>query len=168
MIPDTKRQTLRVDWSGVFLLIPLIFSACQNAGPPAAEMHIEAAWARPARGMPVAVTSPDSTTAAPSTSAVYMTLRNTGGSADTLRGARASVAEAVEIHESRTEDGIMRMRQVGRIVVEPGQSVRLQPGGYHLMLVRLRQDLGPGDSISVSLEFAKSGERAVLVGVREP
>ncbi len=99
------------------------------------------------------------------TSAVYFVLRNRGGGPDRLVAARTEVAGVVEIHRSAIEDGVMRMRQVEGIEVPAGGEARLEPGGYHLMLIGVNRELREGDRFEVVLEFELSGTRTVEVEV---
>ena len=91
------------------------------------------------------------------TAGVYLTIRNRGGAADTLTGARTAAAADVEIHTTSTAGGVMRMRAVEQLPVPPGQDVRLAPGGVHLMLIDPRQPLREGDRFTLTLLFARAG-----------
>lgn len=102
------------------------------------------------------------------TTAAYVVIRNEGAAADRLVGASTDVAGATELHQSRVEDGIMRMRQVEAIEVPAKGEVRLEPGGYHLMLIGPTRDLHPGDRFEATLEFEKSGTRTIEIEVRHP
>ncbi len=110
----------------------------------------------------------DSSAAAMMTSAVYLTLRNNGDVADTLVSAATDAAQAVEIHESRMEDGVMRMRQRDNVEIPAGESVVLAPGGLHVMLIGLTQELTEGDEFDVTLTLTRSGQRSMTVVVRRP
>jgi len=99
-------------------------------------------------------------------SAVYLVLENQGGGPDRLLGGETEAAAGVEIHESRLEDGIMRMRKVGEVEVPAGSRVDLSPGGIHLMLLDIREALVEGDSITLLLRFRESGSRSLRVPVR--
>ncbi|MDX1741129.1 MAG: copper chaperone PCu(A)C [Rhodothermales bacterium] len=146
----------------------LMASACQPASPPAPDVQIADVWARPSRPMMGQSHMADSTAAPVSTSAVYLTLTNAGGIADTLIGANTDVANAVEIHKSLMEDGVMRMRQVQSVEIPAGGSAELKPGGLHIMLIGLRRDLAVGDQFGVILQLAQGGDRPVDVVVRQP
>ena len=67
------------------------------------------------------------------TSAGFMTLQNKGGDAR-LIAASSPISETVEIHTHLKEDGVMKMRRVDGIDIPSGQTVVLEPGGYHLMM----------------------------------
>src|SRR6056297_2052518 len=68
-----------------------------------------------------------------------------------------------------TPDGfaMMGMREIDALDVPAGETVSLEPGGYHLMLLELADDLVPGESFDLTLEFADAGEVTVTVEVRE-
>lgn len=67
--------------------------------------------------------------------------------------ASSPVAGAVEIHEMKMENNIMKMRQVNGVDVPAGKSVDLKPGGYHVMLLDLKEQMKEGASVPVTLVF---------------
>ena len=78
-----------------------------------------------------------------------MTIMNKGAAPDRLIGASTSVAGKVEVHEMAMKDAVMTMRPVpGGLAIEPGKSVTLAPGGYHLMLTELKAQLKQGKTDS--------------------
>lgn len=85
---------------------------------------------------------------------------------DKLIDARSSVAEHVELHNHVHENGVMRMRRVDAIEVPAGKTVTLEPGGYHLMLMNLKQPLKAGDTIDLTLVFEKAGQVEVTASVQ--
>ncbi len=99
--------------------------------------------------------------------AVYFTLVNEGNASDALVGASSDAAETVGLHETRMEGDVMRMAPVPRIEVPAGGRTELKPGGLHVMLVGVKRDLNPGDTVSVTLRFEKSDEMTVAAEVRE-
>ena len=57
------------------------------------------------------------------------------------------------------DNGVMKMRPVeGGLEIKPGQTVKLDPGGYHVMLMGLKQQLKEGEHFKATLEFAKAGK----------
>lgn len=147
--------------------ILVALSACQPAPPAEPDIQVDDAWARPSRAMTTPGQQTDSAAAAVTTSAVYFTLRNDGGRSDTLTAASTDVARAVEIHESRMENGVMRMRQVQSVEVPAGQSVTFRPGGLHVMLIGLTRELAVGDSFALTLDLSQSGEISIQVAARQ-
>ena len=97
----------------------------------------------------------------------YLKLANKGA-ADRLVSAASPAAESVEIHSMSMEGDVMKMRQVEAIELPSGATVKLQPGGYHLMLMGLKAPLTAGDRISLTLKFEKAGEVVVTVNVEVP
>jgi periplasmic copper chaperone A len=92
----------------------------------------------------------------------YLTIENKGSTTDRLIGGSADVAAKVEIHEMTMSNGVMKMRPLENgLVIEPGKTVKLAPGGYHLMLMDLKSPLKQGDKLPITLEFEKAGKVTV-------
>lgn len=103
----------------------------------------------------------------------FMTLRNAGGAADRLLGALSPLAGRVEMHVTRREGDVMKMRQVEAFEIPPGGSFELKPGGAHLMLTGLERPLKQGERVPLTLRLEKGGELQVelevqAMGAREP
>jgi copper(I)-binding protein len=95
----------------------------------------------------------------------YLTVKNTGTEADRLLTVETPGAEKVEIHQSLTENGIAKMRPVTAVDIAPSGETALQPGGYHLMLVGLKEPLAEGMRIPATLIFEKAGKIEVELAV---
>jgi copper(I)-binding protein len=88
----------------------------------------------------------------------YLKITNTGAEADRLVGGSSSVAGRFEVHEMATVDGVMKMRPVtGGLEIKPGQTVELKPGGFHIMLMGLKQPLEAGQTVKGTLTFERAG-----------
>ena len=96
---------------------------------------------------------------------VFLTLRNDGAVADRLVGAATPEAAMAHLHETRKVDGIMEMRPVNGVDLPPHATVKLEPGGYHVMLMGLEKPLKEGESFPLTLTFAKAGQGTVTVAV---
>ena len=82
----------------------------------------------------------------------YLTIENKGAAPDRLIGGSGDFAGKVEIHEMAMNNGVMTMRPLDKgLVIEPGKTVKLAPGGTHLMLVDLKQTLKVGDRLPLVL-----------------
>lgn len=115
------------------------------AAPAAyAAPQVTAAWSRPA--------------AAGTTGAGFMTLTNPGKAPDALVAVESPVARAVEIHRSSMRGGMSAMQKQTRVALAPGGRVLFAPGGYHLMLLGLKQALKTGETVPATLVF-ESGAR---------
>jgi len=108
------------------------------------------------------------------TAAGYLTLRNEGAAADRLIGGSADVAGKIEVHEMSMSNGVMKMRPLDNgLTIAPGKTVKLAPGGYHLMLEELKNPLKKGDKLPITLNFEKAGNVQITlevlgVGARGP
>jgi len=97
----------------------------------------------------------------------FLTIENKGSAPDKLVSASADVAGNIELHEMATTDGVMKMRPVeGGLTIEPGKTVKLAPGGYHLMMMDLKSPLKQGDKLPLTLQFEKAGKVAVTLDVQ--
>jgi copper(I)-binding protein len=108
----------------------------------------------PAGGLVVSQPYARATMPGAKVAAAYMQLRNTGKAPITLVSAASPVCDKVELHTMSMEGGIMRMRQItDGVAIQPGGTVSLAPGGMHLMLMGLRQQLTPGTEVAITLTF---------------
>lgn len=145
-----------------FIFFVLTTAGSARANAPA--IVVSNVWSRPATG----------------TAVVYATLRNSGSAPDRLVGASSPVATSVELHESSETkmpamsksmgnmpmgDSMMSMKSVSAIPIPAGGTASLAPGGYHLML-NLRRDLKPGETVALRLHFARAGWIATTAHVR--
>jgi len=97
----------------------------------------------------------------------YLVIKNTGSSPDRLVGGSTAAAGKVEIHAMAMKDNVATMRPVaGGVPIEPGKSVTLAPGGYHLMFVDVKSPLNQGDKLKATLEFEKAGKVEVAFEVQ--
>ena len=145
----------------IFTIMALLLAglaAC--TAEPTPKLSIQDPWVRPA--------------VMGGNAAVYFTLVNKGNASDALVGASSGAVETMGIHETRMElDEYtylqrLRMVPVPRIEVPAGGRTELEPGGFHVMLVELKQDLKRGDTVSVTLRLEKSDEITVEAEVRQP
>ena len=90
----------------------------------------------------------------------YLVITNRGEKADRLVGGTAPNAKAVEVHESSVSaDGVARMRPVAEgLIIPPGETVTLAPGGVHLMIIAPKDPLKVGEQYSAILRFENAGE----------
>ena len=88
---------------------------------------------------------------------IYMDLRSAAPAR--LVAVSSSAAATVEIHNMTMKNGIMRMFAVDGIDLPSGQTVKLAPGGYHVMLIDLKRPLAKGESVPVTLTI--EGERKI-------
>jgi copper(I)-binding protein len=95
------------------------------------------------------------------TGAAYLTIVNDGDGADRLVAIETDVASSAEIHESRLTNGAMSMQPVEAVDVPAGGRAIFEPGGMHVMLLDVEQDLTAGDTVELSLVFDGAGEQVV-------
>ena len=100
------------------------------------------------------------------TGAGFLAIANRGAAADRLVGASSPIARVTEIHTHLREGDILRMRPVAAVDLPPGGTVTLQPGGFHLMLIGLKEPLVQGQSVPLTLRFERAGEVQVMLAVQ--
>lgn len=97
----------------------------------------------------------------------YAVITNRGTTADTLVAASSPVATRIEIHESMIMGGQAMMHpRPGGLAVPAGATVALKPGGWHMMLMGLKQPLKAGDHYPATLTFKKAGKVTVQFSVQ--
>jgi periplasmic copper chaperone A len=138
-------------------LIAVLLAAASAAFAQAggtSKIDVERPWAR-------------ATPAGAMTGAVYMTLANETGAADRLTAASSDVAARVQIHEMAVVNGVMQMRELANGLAIPASgSVTLKPGSYHVMLIGLKKPLVAGQTLPLTLTFAKAGTISITVPIQ--
>lgn len=93
-----------------------------------------------------------------SSGAAYMTVTNSGTTAARLSCLSSDAAAKCQIHEMTMENGVMKMRPVkGGLEIKPGETVTLKPGGFHVMLVDLKEPLQQGKTVEATLKVDNGG-----------
>jgi periplasmic copper chaperone A len=113
---------------------------------------VEQAWARASAGNAT-------------TGAAYATVMG-GSEPDRLVGVSTPVAATAEVHESFTDNGVMKMRAVTALPIPAGKSVTFSPGGYHVMLTGLKKPLVAGESFPLTFRFEHKPPVTVDVPIR--
>jgi copper(I)-binding protein len=139
MTPSLERIFLMANLVRTLACLALLAGSSAAAGQPT----LSGAWAR-------------ATPPGVRTGAAYLTIA-AGDVADKLLGASTPSARAVEIHTHVVEGGLQRMVGVAELALHAGETVRLEPGGLHLMLIDLAAPLTPGETVTLSLRFAAAG-----------
>ena len=139
----------------IFLRRPALWLVLLAAVPAhAADLTVENPWAR-------------ETIAAVPNSAGYMTIKNGGDVPDRLVKAASDVAAKAELHTMAMAGDVAKMRPVDGVDVPAHGKADLAPGGFHVMLIGLKQPLKEGTTFPLTLTFEKAGEVAVEVAVED-
>lgn len=117
---------------------------CLLAGCGGSDLEVSDAWAR-------------STPAVADTAAIYLTIANGSSSDQELVGAGSDRCTSVEIHETTMDGDVMAMARLDTLEIPVGDTVRLEPGGLHLMCIGILEPLVEGDTFAVDLE-SRAGE----------
>ena len=126
-----------------------------EAGNKMAGIKVSQAWAR-------------ATSRMAHTGVAYVTVENMGGMPDKLVSASAPVADKVGLHTHIRDGAVMKMREVQSIEVGPHAKVMLKPGGLHLMMIGLKEQLRKGGHFPLTLDFEKAGKMTVDVAIQGP
>ena len=118
-----------------------------------AQTTAQGAWAR-------------GTVAAQKATGVFVQLRSPD--AAKLVAGSTPAAGRVEIHEMNMDGGVMKMREVPALELPAGQTVELKPGGYHLMLMDLKQPLKDGETLALTLQIERAGKPAERLQLQVP
>ena len=88
----------------------------------------------------------------------YLIIKNSGKTGDRLISASSDGAREVQVHEMSMDGGVMKMRELRNGLELPaGAAVELKPGGYHLMLMDLKNPLMKDSTVKVTLKFEHAG-----------
>ena len=126
---------------------------------PVQPVQVEAAWVR---------------STVPGQQGTGAFMRLTAKEAMQLVGVSTPVAGVAEVHEMTLQGDVMKMRAVPMLNLPAGKSVELKPGGYHLMLMDLKQPLPTGSTVPLTLSLRNAKgvsstlELAVPVSIRSP
>ncbi|MDB5854967.1 MAG: rane protein [Herminiimonas sp.] len=102
------------------------------------------------------------------TGAAYLSIENTGQSADRLLSVSTQAARSATLHTMTMDGNIMRMREADAMTIKPGATVVMKPGmGFHIMLTGLKSPLKVGDRFPITLTFEKNGKLEVTVVVQD-
>ena len=139
---------MRLFLARIVAMLGCLASVCVAQTP----LAVQDAWVRVTPGAEIA--------------AAYMTLRNTGPTAITVTGVQSPIAGHAMIHETKVEGGQSKMRAHEQLVVAPGGTVKLQPGGLHVMLHDLKRPLAVGEKVPLVIQLSGGGTVAALATVR--
>ena len=93
----------------------------------------------------------------------FMSITNTGGEADRLIAVVSPVAGTVQIHEMTVENDVMKMQELPEgLEIPAGATIELKPKSYHLMFMKLQEQLKEGDTVEAELVFQKAGAITIL------
>lgn len=134
---------------------------------PAALIRIAGDAASAMKAGDIAILQPFARATPAKVGGVFLTIRNTGASADKLVKAESPVAASVELHTHVKDGDAMRMRPVENVPVPANGQVALEPGGYHIMMIGLKQALKEGDSVPLTLTFEQAGKVTLQVPVQK-
>jgi periplasmic copper chaperone A len=137
------------------LLLAVCFALLSPGAPVAAApstLSAQDAWIRVTPGVDVA--------------AAYLTLHNGGTQPLVITGVRSPRAAQAMIHESTLVNGESSMRPHERLELRAGETVRLAPGGLHIMLQGLTRPLTPGEEVPLVLLLAGGASVTVMARVR--
>jgi copper(I)-binding protein len=136
-----------------FLLLLLFVVACSPVKITTGILDVKDAWARPS--------------VKDGNGAAYFIVENGTEIDDQLMSANSSVASAVELHFTKMEDDHMSMHQQHGVSIPAGEAVQFSPGGLHVMLVGLKDELKVGQTFDIILVFENAGEKKVIVTVMD-
>jgi copper(I)-binding protein len=128
---------------------PMIAALLLAAALPAAAANVQVsdAWAR-------------ATMPGQKVSAAYMTIRSDADAK--LVGVSSAAVPRVELHEMKMDGEVMRMREVGTLALPAGKPVKLEPGGYHIMLMNLDRAIAAGEAVPLTLTIESGGRQETV------
>jgi copper(I)-binding protein len=136
-----------------FILLIITLTALMSACSAPADIEVHQAWVRP--------------TAQGENAAVYLTIHNHTTTADELIGVTTTAADTAEIHESKMENDVMQMGMLTSLPIAADEEVIYTPGGLHIMLVNVKQELVLGEHIGLILHFKDHADIVVEVHIED-
>lgn len=85
---------------------------------------------------------------------------------DTLAGLSTPVSSSASVHETFEEDGLKGMRPVRDLIIQPGDTLKLQPGGLHVMIMNVSESLSSADSLTLTLKWKQAGDVKLKIPVQ--
>lgn len=79
-----------------------------------------------------------------------------------LVGVSSPVSARVEMHEMKMDGDVMRMREMKAIDLPKGRTVSLEPGGYHIMLMKLKKPIAAGEIVPLTLVVESGGKQQTV------
>jgi periplasmic copper chaperone A len=134
----------------VHVMLTSVLLALSATTAFAGDIEIKAPWVR-------------GTVAGQTATGAFMEITSKSGAS--LVGAASPVAGVTEVHEMKMDDGVMKMRAVARLDLPAGKPVILGPGGYHVMLMNLKQMIKTGDSVPLTLQFEGKDRKVEMIEV---
>ncbi len=136
----------------VFRMLAIVLLGLTACSSPA--LSVNDGWSRPA--------------AAGNNGAAYFAIRNGAVHANTLLGLTTDIAGQAEMHITMVDaNNVMSMHPQATVDIPAGGTVEFKPGGLHVMLIGLKQDLKAGDTYTLTLQFRNAGDVPVTVMVRD-
>ncbi|SEP90561.1 hypothetical protein SAMN04488038_102163 [Solimonas aquatica] len=103
-----------------------------------------------------------------SAGAAYVTLHNESSQPLLVTQVRSDVSGIAQLHEMSLDGGVMRMRHLSSgLRLKPGATVKLEPGGLHVMLMDLKQPLRAGQSVLLHFSLSDGRELSIVAPVRD-
>ncbi|PLA74548.1 hypothetical protein CYQ88_05565 [Hydrogenovibrio sp. SC-1] len=93
--------------------------------------------------------------------AAFMELENESNDDHALVSAKTTINQTTELHTHINDNGVMKMRQVSQIDLPADQEVKLQPGGFHIMLIGLNAPIQEGQHIQIELKFEDGSTKTI-------
>lgn len=136
------------------LAAAVLFTTVTGAMAADAALEVQAAWAR-------------ATVKGQMATGAFMTL--TAKTDGKLVGVVSPAAGVVQVHEMKMEGGVMKMAEVkGGLALPAGQAVELKPGGYHVMLMDLKQPLLKDSTLPLTLVFKDAKDVESRIEIKVP
>jgi copper(I)-binding protein len=99
--------------------------------------------------------------------AAFISMQNTGKKTLILKAVHGKDFDHVEMHKTIMQNGMARMIPQPRLVIKAGQTLKMQPGGIHIMLFKPKRAIKAGEQITLTLDFGKSGKKSISIPVRK-
>jgi len=99
--------------------------------------------------------------------AAYMDIKNTGDRALQLSPPQSDDFKKIEFHRTFHENGMARMQQQSEIAIPAHETVKLEPGSYHMMLFNPARKLKAGDESTLIFQISNDNTIRITAVVKK-
>ena len=95
----------------------------------------------------------------------FATIKNNSAATIVIKSVSSNVSKMTQIHAHKMKDGMMSMMHVPELAIAPNEQVVFQSGGYHFMLMGLKQPLSQGETFNLTISYDNNQTQTILIPI---